>query len=293
MGLTTVSLSLIPLSLTTPGCAAQSGGAILGDLAPDIIDVHGHLGRFEGYDLSLPTLLANIKEHKVKYVFVSNIDGAALPGVTADADEVSINQDCAKICAEHPELKPLAWVKPGATAANAANIEPFLRDQKFYGLKFHPDFNKFAADSEITAPYLRLCDKYHVPALFHCGQSARSSAEVIYRAARKFSQVPFVLYHMNFGGDHQAVIDIGRQARDRKDALIYLETAQTEAEWIVKAIKAVGSERVIFGTDATYYGRGHYRQYLPILSSVKRQVTASEFQQYINGNAREIFRLRS
>ena len=46
---------------------------------PGLIDVHAHLGKFAGYDLSLATLLASMDENHVAAAFVSNIDGAAVP----------------------------------------------------------------------------------------------------------------------------------------------------------------------------------------------------------------------
>src|ERR1051326_6687690 len=75
---------------------------------PGLIDVHAHIGEFKGYDLSLNNLLTN-------------------------KAETTINEETARVAAAHPQLKPLAWAKPGADKASAANIEPFLRDKKFYG----------------------------------------------------------------------------------------------------------------------------------------------------------------
>src|ERR1051326_7863726 len=58
---------------------------------PGLIDVHAHIGEFKGYDLSLNNLLTNIAENHVEYAFISNIDGAAIPDVTANKDETTIN----------------------------------------------------------------------------------------------------------------------------------------------------------------------------------------------------------
>src|SRR5882672_1331442 len=76
---------------------------------PGLIDVHAHIGEFKGYDLSLNNLLINIAENHIQYAFISNIDGAAIPDVTANGDEVAINEETARASAAHPELKPLVW----------------------------------------------------------------------------------------------------------------------------------------------------------------------------------------
>lgn len=258
-----------------------------------IIDVHAHIGEFRGFDLSLNSLLATMAESKIELAFISNIDGAALSGVTADGDEVTVNEKTAKVASENPKLKPLFWAKPGAKGASAETAEKFLRDKNFYGIKFHPDFNNFSANSDPVIPYLTLCQKYKVPALFHCGGSSRSSAKTIYEVAKKFPDVPFVLYHMGFNTTHNEAIEIAAQAKTKKDALIYLEISHVPNSEIIKAIKTVGADRVVFGTDATYYGRNHYDTYIEPLKSVKKNVSAKEFQQFIHDNAVEIFHLSS
>jgi uncharacterized protein len=258
---------------------------------PGLIDVHAHIGEFKGYDLSLSTLLKNIEENRVQYAFISNIDGAAIPGVTANGDEIKINEETARASAAHPKLKPLAWAKPGANGASAANIEPFLRDKKFYGIKFHPDFNNFSASSTDVIPYLKLCEKYNVPALFHCGRSSRSNPKVLYEVAKQFPAVPFVFYHMGFGTAHEEAIEVAREAKTKKDAIIYLETAQADADAVKKAIKILGADRVIFGSDATYYGSNHYEFYVPVLREVKQTISAADYQLFIHGNAVKLFRL--
>ncbi len=257
----------------------------------NIIDVHAHIGEFRGYDLSLETLLKEIKENKIQYAFISNIDGAAISGVTADSDEVTANEVSFQAAKANPKLKPLFWAKPGAKMSSAEAAEKFLRDKNFCGIKFHPDFNNFSANAPEIMPYLALCEKYKVPALFHCGGSRNSNASVIYEAAKKFPTVPFVLYHMGFNTSHQEAIAVAEQAKNKKDALIYLETSHVSPETVLRAIKTVGADRVVFGTDATYYGEGHYQQYLDTLQTIKKNVSSEEFQQFIHNNAVSIFNL--
>lgn len=279
------------LSTSNLGCSPTANSPSEHINEPGIIDVHAHIGDFRGFDLSLTSLLATMSESKIEQAFISNIDGAALSGVTADGDETTINEKTAKIASENPKLKPLFWSKPGAKGASAETAEKFLRDKKFYGIKFHPDFNDFSANADVVMPYLALCEKYKVPALFHCGGSSRSRAKTIYEAAKKFPKVPFVLYHMGFNTSHEEAIEVALEAKTKKNALIYLEVSHVPVSEVLKAIKTVGSDRVVFGTDASYYGRTHYDHYINTVNFVKKEVSAKEFQQFIRGNAIEIFNI--
>ncbi|MBL8148727.1 MAG: amidohydrolase family protein [Blastocatellia bacterium] len=256
-----------------------------------LIDIHAHIGKFKGFDLSTENLITNLKENYVRYALISNIDGADLPGTTANLDEVTINEETARVCAANPQLKPVAWAKPGAKGASADNIEPFLRDKKFLAIKFHPDFNHFSPKSSSVAPYLKLCEKYKVPALFHCGKTANSNPQVLYEVARQYPTVPFVFFHMGFGTDHEDAIAIAKTAKQKNDAIIYLETSQADLVSIQEALEAVGPERIVFGSDATYFGRYHYDFYYKMINALKYSLKPEEFQLIIRNNALKLFRI--
>lgn len=255
-----------------------------------LIDIHAHIGQFPGYNLSLENLLTNLHSNNVEYALISNIDGAAVPGAS-DKDEKTINEETARVCSEHRELKPIAWAKPGAKGASAELIEPFLRDKGFLGIKFHPDFNNFQANSPVVVPYMELCKKYGVPALFHCGRSTNSSAKVIYDIARKYPTVPVILMHMGFGTNHDEAIEIARKAKENGDALIYLETSQTDMASIQVALEQVGADRIVFGSDATYFGKNHYDFYIKVVDAVKFSVPPADFRKVIRGNALKLFKI--
>src|SRR5688572_18484489 len=68
-----------------------------------IIDIHAHIGTFQGFDLSTPNLIANIQRHGVRLALVSNIDGAALPGVTQNLNETQANEASAETVRQYPQ----------------------------------------------------------------------------------------------------------------------------------------------------------------------------------------------
>jgi predicted TIM-barrel fold metal-dependent hydrolase len=250
------------------------------------IDVHAHIGSFAGYDLTLATLLSEMTRFHVELALVSNVDGAALPGTTADLPEREANSRTLEVVRAHPRLRGLAWARPGDPDGSPANLEPYLRDHGFVGVKLHPVFNRFEADSARAAAYVELCERYRVPVVIHCG-----AVDPIVRLARRFPGVPVVLYHAGFGTDHQEAIGAVERSARARDARLYLETSQVEAPAAAEMVRRAGASRVLFGTDATYYGKGHYRRYTPVLRLLGRTLGAGELALVLRENARRLFPL--
>lgn len=265
-----------------------------------IIDIHGHIGSYRGYDLNTATLLDNIQRYGIRLTLVSNIDGAELPGTTLNLDELSANLATIETVRRYPEkLRGLLWTRP--KDGSPAKLESLLAekltakssDPLFVGLKIHPDMNHFPADDARVDAYLKLCEKYRIPAVFHSGKAGGDSDPArIYAIARRHPTIPIVLYHMGFGRDHANAIAIAKEAFTKKDARLYLETAQAEPDAVFRAIEELDSEHVLFGTDATYYGRDHYARYVELLARLKRELQPNDFQNVVYRNAERLFRLR-
>lgn len=249
-----------------------------------VIDVHGHIGSFSGYDIGLETLLENIRRYGVERVLVSNIDGANMPGTTRSLDPEEANRITLSAVKANPELVGLAWARPGE-GDPSRTVKPFL-EQGFRGIKMHPRFDRFAADDAIVDPYFTLAALHKVPVVFHCDEAAP-----IHRAARRHPGVPVVLYHSGFFKDHEEAIRAVEEAIRAKDADLYLETSQVEAEKSVEMVRRVGADHVIFGTDATYFGKDHYAKYTGQLERLRASISAEDFEKVVRGNAIRLFRL--
>ncbi len=265
-----------------------------------VIDIHAHIGSFKGYDLSTPTLMSNIERYGIRLALISNIDGAEL-SETQNLDEIKANQATVEHVRQYPErLRGLVWTRP--KDGLPTNVEPFLRDsistgpdqRVFVGMKFHPDMNNFPADDPRVDGYLQLCEKYQIPAVFHSGSddTSNSAPQKIYVVARRHPAVPIILYHMGFLGPHGSAIATVKEALTKKDAQLYLETSQADPGAVMQAIKELGSEHVLFGTDATYYGKEHYEKYEAMMVRLKNELSAEDFAKVVRGNAEKLFRLR-
>lgn len=178
-------------------------------------------------------------------------------------------------------IKPLAVCQ--VDSGNAKNIEKlFDEGDKFYGLKFHPMETQINADDERYNPYMKIAQKRHLPCVFHTETTDGYAApKRIYELAKRTPEVPVVLYHMclvpaksvkdlpeeeiqarGLQNDrdkwcwdvreswNREGIDVVEQAIKNKDANLYLETSWTKPETMIEAIKRVGADRVLWGTDA-------------------------------------------
>jgi uncharacterized protein len=263
----------------------------------DIIDVHAHIGNFRGYDLSLANLLQNMKRYGINFALISNIDAAQLSGVTPNKSETEANQETATAVRNNSKLlRGLVWVRPNDGSPEV--IEKFLTQKLndghpiFVGMKFHPEMNHFKADDESVDAYLSLCAKYRIPAVFHCGRSgSNSSPERIYNIAKRHPDVAIVLYHMGAFGPHESAIRIANEAIKNEDAQLYLETSQVDPDSVLKAIRTVGSDHVLFGTDACYYGKNHYASYQKLIEALKSELKKEEAEKVLSGNSRRLFQL--
>ena len=275
---------LLLILLTFPASAEQNSC---------LIDVHTHIGTFRGFEIGEKFLLESMNRYHVHYGLVSNIDGANLPNLTRNLDEVKTNQETAAFVKRHPkQFRGLLWARP--RDGSASGLEKLLADQKgiFVGIKFHPEFNQFSAEDERIQEYLRLCEKHKLVAVFHTGRKgSNSDPEKIYSVARQHPGVPFVLYHMGFFGPHEDAIRVAAEARKKQDAKIYLETSQADIDAVLLAIEKLGSDAVLFGTDATYYGRDHYGRYQKLLKTLREKLPSSDYFRVTAGNAIRIFNL--
>ena len=101
-----------------------------------------------------------------------------------------------------------------------------------------------------------------------------------------------VLYHMGVFGPHHYAIEVVNRSRIIKDADLYLETAQADPGAVLQAVRELGSERVLFGTDATYYGKDHYSHYEKMIQRFREELSEQDFANIVHNNAQRLFDLK-
>jgi predicted TIM-barrel fold metal-dependent hydrolase len=113
------------------------------------------------------------------------------------------------------------------------------------GVKLHPATTLAHPAQEATLRVLRMCADRGLPALFHCGDEPYTTPQAIGLAAQAVPGCSIVLAHM---GGYLHVDDAIDEAALR--ANVYLETsAMPYPDKIGEAVRRIGSDRVIFGSD--------------------------------------------
>jgi len=150
-----------------------------------------------------------------------------------------------------PWLTPLVWVKPGGPSVDSVQAR---LDDGAAGLKLHPAYDAYPADTRELDPYLRVADDAGVPVTVHSGPGP-ADPDLIRRLAERFPDVRFVFYH-TFLGFSEGRRRASRHARDLPN--IYLETSWCRSTEVERLLREVGPDRVLFGSDAATDGPQHF-----------------------------------
>lgn len=271
------------------------------------IDIHGHIGQWaedkcngDSY-CSLSELLDLVYEEDILRVLISSLSGIYpfknYMGDHPQLDQSAANEEIIREAARNKRCLPLAVCQPGF--AKPEDLAVQLANDKFYGLKFHPFCLKRNADDPIYDDYLRLAQKYALPCVIHSGvylditikETSPSDPARIYELAKRFPEVPVVLYHMSLWGPKEPVFELVQRGLDKKEANLYLDTAGCTPEEVLAAVKAVGAERIMFGTDVPIRGYAHYDSYEPMLQMMNERLTYEQRYKIFYENARDLFRI--
>lgn len=193
-----------------------------------------------------------------------------------------------------PWLTRLVWVRPGVTPV--AEVHRRLT-QGAVGLKLHPPYDGFLADTPALDPYLREAADAKACVTIHSSPGP-ADPDLIRRLAERFPDVPFVLYHTYLGppeGRRRAA----RHAQELEN--VYLETSWCRSEEVERLIEEAGPQRVLFGSDAAVDGPHHFVRQPPNVEMAEtynegllrlaQRLEADVLHQLLEGNTRRLFRL--
>lgn len=234
-GLLTMRRSL-PLAMVLLSCCH---GVNLRGAEPSIpvIDCHMHTGNWR-YHWSTDDLAPILRREGIRFGLVSALESP--PKRQADS-----NREVLKEVAKHPDLfGALAWANP-LEEGWREDLTATLDSGHCYGIKIHParykyDLGKFP---QILRGVFEVARQYKLPVLTHTDEKFSPPKNFV-TLIEEFPDVPLVLYHSYPMIDSIAIA--------LAHANVYVENSWVadNPDFVLVAVKALGSRRVLYGTDA-------------------------------------------
>lgn len=130
-------------------------------------------------------------------------------------------------------------------------IKSFKENKGYVGLKFLPDYHRTNLTDAVYEPAFKLANEYHMLVLSHTwgismnGESCNSADKVI-GILEKYPNITFIMGH-SIQGQVDLAIEIAKKYPNA-----YLDLCDTCRlnGMVEKMVRTVGSEKIIFGTDA-------------------------------------------
>lgn len=253
-----------------------------------IINAHAHIypekiaqkatdtiGVFYDIKMEMP---AGTAERLIEDGKKAGIDKFVVHSVATTAHQVrSINEFIKREVAEYPQFIGFMTLHQDLTEEEVKHEVEWAIENRFKGIKLHPDFQKFNIDDENAEKFYR-CASGKLPILFHIGDDRfeYSKPERLVKMAKKYPDVNFIAAH--FGGYrcwNDAVLYKGLKN-------VYFDTCSSlpfiSAERAKELIDMLGADRFFFATDFPMWDSvGELERFNKIpLSEKERQMIFSE-----------------
>ena len=214
-----------------------------------IFDAHNHLG------YHTPTYLeTRYPEELIAAMDDSGISLALVQqnmGNTASLDELKKGHDfLEKSAKQYPKrFIPSTLVNP-MIKGSVEECERRLKTGLFKGIKAWP-MADYSIDDQLVDPVMELCRKYRTLLRIHSDlEDPRSTPYAIGDLAERFPDIPVIIVH---APNERVLSPLVCVKVAKKHDNIYLETTSwCPSSQIEMAIKALGAERLIWGTDSPW-----------------------------------------
>jgi uncharacterized protein len=225
------------------------------------IDVHGHYGQYVQPDTPAlkrqflsgdpATVLARAKAANIRYTVVSPL-AAFLPRGQSDA--AAGNDDARQVVQAADGL--LQWVVLNPLRpATFRQVREMLGQPKCVGIKIHPEEHCYPIAEQGRAIF-ELAEELGAVVITHSGEPNSLPSDFV-PLANDFPGVKLILAHLGNGGAGCASCELQvRAIQAARHGNVYTDTSSSQSllpgliEW---AVREVGAERLLFGTDTPVY----------------------------------------
>lgn len=247
-----------------------------------IVDSHTHLGGCSvfGFDINEENLLLNLEKNKIAAAIVQPFPGAK-PDAKSVHDRIFI------LSKKNPKkIFGVASINPNFNEKEVRyEIERCVKELNFVGVKCHTLGH--AANPLLPAGDLifKIADYLKVPVIVHTGQGpvfAAPSLNIL--KARQYPELRIVLAHSGMMIFTPEAFVAASECKN-----IYLETSWNAAEDIEWLINSIGSERIMFGSDA--YTNSMLNQKVELYKYEIINITKEQKEDVLLNTADKVFNL--
>jgi hypothetical protein len=212
-----------------------------------ICDMHGHMGTHNGIYMkrSDPESMArHLRRIGVKHLVFSHHH--VVFGTMRNAEVV-------EICRRYPELyRMYVGIIPRYPEFVREDLAEFDKWTPYaVGLKCLADYYKIPLTDPAWEYALKFADERALPVLFHTwGGSKYNGGEIILKLVQTYPRIKFFLGHSLYGE-----WDMAERIVKESNGNVWLELTAIPGEYrrIEKLVAAVGSDRLLYGTDLPWF----------------------------------------
>ncbi|MEA5012634.1 MAG: amidohydrolase family protein [Angelakisella sp.] len=202
---------------------------------------------------------------------------------TTPSQVISINDFIYEKCSQYSEFVGFATLHPNFEDLEA-EVER-IASMGLYGVKLHPDFQKFEIDAPHAIPLYRACAKAKLPILFHTGDD-RYDFSAPHRLYNALEQVPdLVCIAAHFGGYQ----NWDEAYHWLKHPNVWFDTSSSlfslSMEEAMKMMEHLGFDRFMFGSDFPMWDHVEELERfnrLPLTSAQRKKVLWENFHHLLH-----------
>lgn len=237
-----------------------------------IIDAHNHAGIRHG--------AAQTGDDLVKKLDQTGVNKAVIFPFVEGNYSNDVMDEYAK---QHPDrLIPYCAVNPWDKEEALQEIERCVKELNFKGLKLHPTIHGYhLADHVLLDPIFDLVEDLEIPIICHGASDLYNSPLEFAEMARAFPKVPLIMAHMGFFWSVEQAISLSKELPN-----LYLESSRVPIFEVSVAVKELGPEKVIWGTDSPFV------DYEWELKKMTRATDSQEgYELIVGGNIQRLLKL--
>lgn len=269
-----------------------------------LIDIHMHTGgEAVGFHMTPEMILQLMEKYRVNCAMVSNGDAGEcdhqqnpLPVQLQVTQEKALQDNIDFARANKGKIFLAVWVKPrfqGLTYELCKLMEDNIDIIK--AIKLHPFHSAISPTDKRVIPYLEFAKQYNLAVISHTGGCEDASPTNLYKAAKMFPSVPFIMAHMGLESDNSEAIELLGKADN-----LFGDTAWVPMSSTVKVIEKYGTKRMMFGTDSPIDGVDTYKcnpwgersMYVDYFEKLRDIIGDNAYEDLMYRNAQEILKIK-